>query len=27
VLLYVINPKWLAFADLSFPAWLRWTGV
>src|SRR5215203_2131145 len=27
VLLYVINPKWLAFADLAFPAWLRWTGV
>lgn len=27
VLLYVINPKWLAFADLAFPAWLRWAGV
>ncbi len=27
MLLYVINPTWLAFADLSFPAWLRWAGV
>ena len=27
MLAYVINPTWLAFADLSFPIWLRWTGV
>jgi len=24
---YVINPEWLAFADLPFPFWLRWAGV
>jgi len=24
---YAINPKWLAVADLSFPAWARWAGV
>jgi len=24
---YVINPNWLAFADLSLPLWFRWTGV
>ena len=24
---YVINPKWLAFADMPFPIWLRWAGV
>ena len=24
---YVINPNWLAFGSLLFPAWLRWTGV
>ena len=24
---YVVNPSWLAFASLSFPIWLRWTGV
>jgi protein-S-isoprenylcysteine O-methyltransferase Ste14 len=27
VILYVINPTWLAFASLSFPVWLRWTGI
>jgi len=27
MLTYVINPKWLAWADLSLPVWLRWTGV
>lgn len=27
MLLYVVNPAWLSFASLSFPAWLRWTGV
>jgi len=24
---YVINPNWLAWADLSLPIWLRWTGI
>ena len=24
---YVLNPNWLAWASLSFPLWLRWTGV
>ena len=24
---FVINPNWLAWADLPFPTWLRWTGV
>jgi protein-S-isoprenylcysteine O-methyltransferase Ste14 len=24
---YIINPNWLAFASLSFPIWLRWSGV
>jgi protein-S-isoprenylcysteine O-methyltransferase Ste14 len=24
---YVINPSWLAFANLAFPLWLRWLGV
>lgn len=27
VLTFAINPKWLAFADLAFPVWLRWIGV
>ena len=27
MLAYVIHPGWLAFGDLSFPEWLRWTGV
>jgi len=27
MLAYVINPNWLAWADVSFPLWLRWTGV
>ena len=27
MLAYVINPTWLSFASLSFPEWLRWTGV
>ncbi len=27
MLAYVINPNWLAFANLSLPLWLRWTGV
>lgn len=26
VLVYVINPEWLAFAALPFPDWLRWLG-
>ena len=27
MLAFVINPGWLAFADLAFPVWLRWAGV
>lgn len=27
MLVYVINPIWLSFASLPFPAWLRWIGV
>jgi len=27
MLAYVIDSTWLAFADLSFPIWLRWAGV
>jgi len=27
MLVYVINPNWLSWASLSFPLWLRWTGV
>ena len=27
VILYLIKPEWLAWADTSFPLWLRWTGV
>ena len=27
MIVYVINPNWLAFADLPFPIWLRWTGL
>jgi protein-S-isoprenylcysteine O-methyltransferase Ste14 len=27
MLVFVINPTWLAFASLAFPAWLRWTGI
>jgi protein-S-isoprenylcysteine O-methyltransferase Ste14 len=27
MLVYVINPGWLSFASLAFPAWLRWIGV
>jgi protein-S-isoprenylcysteine O-methyltransferase Ste14 len=26
ILLYIINPEWLAFAALPFPDWLRWFG-
>ena len=24
---YIINPGWLSWASLSFPVWMRWTGV
>jgi protein-S-isoprenylcysteine O-methyltransferase Ste14 len=24
---YLINPKWMAWASLPLPAWLRWTGA
>lgn len=27
LIVFIINPNWLAFASLSFPFWLRWTGV
>jgi protein-S-isoprenylcysteine O-methyltransferase Ste14 len=27
VLAYTIHPSWLEFSNLSFPIWLRWTGV
>jgi len=27
VISFAINPNWLVFADLSFPIWLRWTGI
>jgi protein-S-isoprenylcysteine O-methyltransferase Ste14 len=27
VVAYVINPNWLAFGSLSFPIWIRWTGL
>ncbi len=27
VIAFVINPGWLTFGNLSFPVWLRWTGV
>jgi protein-S-isoprenylcysteine O-methyltransferase Ste14 len=27
MMVYAINPNWLAFASLSFPFWLRWLGV
>jgi len=27
VLAFAINPKWLAFGDLAFPTWLRWSGI
>src|SRR5688572_23312198 len=27
VIVYAINPIWLEFASLSFPAWLRWLGL
>jgi protein-S-isoprenylcysteine O-methyltransferase Ste14 len=26
-LAYIISPKWLAWASLPFPIWLRWAGV
>ena len=27
MIVYVINPNWLAFGSLAFPTWLRWAGV
>lgn len=27
VIVFIINPGWLAFASLSLPVWLRWAGV
>jgi protein-S-isoprenylcysteine O-methyltransferase Ste14 len=26
-IVYVVNPNWLSFASLPFPAWLRWIGI
>jgi protein-S-isoprenylcysteine O-methyltransferase Ste14 len=27
IIAHVANPAWMSWADLPFPAWLRWTGV
>ena len=27
ILVFTINPDWLAFANLDLPTWLRWAGV
>lgn len=27
IIAHVANPEWMKWADLPFPAWLRWTGV
>jgi protein-S-isoprenylcysteine O-methyltransferase Ste14 len=27
IIAHVANPEWMSWADLSFPAWLRWIGV
>lgn len=27
IIAHVANPDWMKWADLPFPAWLRWTGV
>lgn len=27
IIAFTVNPDWLAFARLDFPAWLRWAGV
>jgi len=27
IAIFVINPSWLAWADLTLPNWLRWTGI
>ena len=27
ILAYLINPRWMAWAELSAPAWVRWAGV
>jgi protein-S-isoprenylcysteine O-methyltransferase Ste14 len=27
IIVYVINPGWLAWANLPFPIWFRWAGV
>jgi protein-S-isoprenylcysteine O-methyltransferase Ste14 len=27
MLIYAVKPNWLVWASLSFPLWLRWTGV
>ena len=27
IIVYMINPRWLSWAALALPVWLRWTGV
>ena len=27
MLVYVINPAWISFAELPFPVWVRWLGA
>lgn len=27
ILIFALKPQWLAWATLSFPLWLRWTGI
>jgi protein-S-isoprenylcysteine O-methyltransferase Ste14 len=27
VIIFVVKPSWLTFANLSFPGWMRWAGV
>lgn len=27
ILTYILNPRWMAWAELSAPEWIRWTGV
>jgi protein-S-isoprenylcysteine O-methyltransferase Ste14 len=27
MILYVVNPNWISIASISFPVWVRWTGV
>jgi protein-S-isoprenylcysteine O-methyltransferase Ste14 len=27
ILTYVVNPRWMAWAELPLPAWMRWSGA